>query len=112
MSEQAVAPVAQTPALPDGLDDVIAAAIANRGMSSGLPTLNALDSKLASLCWFVLVNGATGTGRVAAQIAKHLGAKKIIANGGNAEVLQSLAPCLILYTRLDPPPALCGCHNI
>ena len=39
----------------------------------------------------VLINGATGTsGRMAVQIAKHLGAKKVIATGRNAKVLQSL----------------------
>ena len=40
----------------------------------------------------VLVNGATGTaGRLAVQIAKHLGAKKVIATGRNPEALASLA---------------------
>jgi NADPH:quinone reductase-like Zn-dependent oxidoreductase len=40
----------------------------------------------------VLVNGATGTaGRLAVQIAKYMGAKKIIATGRNIEVLKSLA---------------------
>ena len=40
----------------------------------------------------VLVNGATGTaGRLAVQIARHLGAKKIIATGRNAEALDAVA---------------------
>jgi NADPH:quinone reductase-like Zn-dependent oxidoreductase len=40
----------------------------------------------------VLVNGATGAaGRLAVQIAKYMGAKKVIATGRNTEVLQSLA---------------------
>jgi NADPH:quinone reductase-like Zn-dependent oxidoreductase len=39
----------------------------------------------------VLINGATGfTGRVAVQIAKHYGAKKIIATGRNPKSLQEL----------------------
>jgi len=39
-----------------------------------------------------LVNGATGTaGRLAVQIAKYMGAKKVIATGRNIEVLKSLA---------------------
>src|ERR1700677_2757722 len=40
----------------------------------------------------VLINGATGaTGRLAVQIAKHLGAKKVIATARNAEALKSVA---------------------
>jgi NADPH:quinone reductase-like Zn-dependent oxidoreductase len=40
----------------------------------------------------VLVNGATGTsGRLAVQIARHLGANKVIATGRNPETLGSLA---------------------
>jgi NADPH:quinone reductase-like Zn-dependent oxidoreductase len=40
----------------------------------------------------VLVNGATGTaGQLAVQIAKYMGAKKVIATGRNPEVLKSLA---------------------
>jgi NADPH:quinone reductase-like Zn-dependent oxidoreductase len=39
----------------------------------------------------VLINGATGVaGRLAIQIAKHLGAKKVIATGRNADVLKTL----------------------
>ncbi len=38
-----------------------------------------------------LVNGATGTaGRMAVQIARHLGAKKVIATGRNREALNAL----------------------
>jgi NADPH:quinone reductase-like Zn-dependent oxidoreductase len=40
----------------------------------------------------VLVNGATGTsGRLAVQIARHLGANKVIATGRNPKTLGSLA---------------------
>ncbi|MEH2395642.1 MAG: zinc-binding dehydrogenase [Nostoc sp.] len=40
----------------------------------------------------VLVNGATGTaGRLAVQIAKHLGARKVIATGRNADTLRLVA---------------------
>jgi NADPH:quinone reductase-like Zn-dependent oxidoreductase len=40
----------------------------------------------------VLVNGATGAaGRLAVQISKHLGAKKVIATGRNPQALASLA---------------------
>jgi NADPH:quinone reductase-like Zn-dependent oxidoreductase len=48
----------------------------------------------------VLINGATGTaGQLAVQIARYLGAKKIIATGRNAQVLESLnADATVLLT--------------
>jgi NADPH:quinone reductase-like Zn-dependent oxidoreductase len=40
----------------------------------------------------VLVNGATGTaGRLAVQIAKYMGARKVVATGRNAETLRAAA---------------------
>jgi NADPH:quinone reductase-like Zn-dependent oxidoreductase len=88
MAERSVVKASQYVALPDGLDDVSAAAIANPGMSSW-----AALAKRARLTAgeTVLVNGATGTaGRLAVQIAKHLGAKKVIATGRDAATLQLL----------------------
>jgi NADPH:quinone reductase-like Zn-dependent oxidoreductase len=75
--------------LPDGLDDVTAAALANPGMSSWAALRH--RAKLAA-GETVLVNGATGSaGRLAVQIARHLGAKKVIATGRNPAALQELA---------------------
>lgn len=89
MAEQTVVPAAQCLPLPDGLDDVTAAAIANPGMSSWAAYRERARLKPGET---VLVNGATGTaGRLAVQIAKHLGARKVIATGRNAEALRSLA---------------------
>jgi NADPH:quinone reductase-like Zn-dependent oxidoreductase len=88
MAQWAVVPASRCVALPDGLDDVTAAAIANPGLSSW-----AALKERARLApgETVLVNGATGTsGRLAVQIAKYLGAKKVIATGRNAAALQSL----------------------
>lgn len=88
MAEQTLVSPAQCIALPDGLSDVTAAAIAVPGMSSW-----AALTERAKLVpgETVLVNGATGTsGRLAVQIAKHLGAKRVIATGRNVEVLRSL----------------------
>jgi NADPH:quinone reductase-like Zn-dependent oxidoreductase len=74
--------------LPDALDEVTAAAIANPGMSAWAALVE--RAHLAS-GETVLVNGATGTaGRLAVQLAKHLGAGKVIATGRNAEELDEL----------------------
>jgi NADPH:quinone reductase-like Zn-dependent oxidoreductase len=89
MAERASVPAAHCLALPDDLDDVTAAAIANPGMSSW-----AACAERARLApgETVLVNGAAGiSGRLAVQIARHLGAKKIIATARNAEALRSVA---------------------
>jgi NADPH:quinone reductase-like Zn-dependent oxidoreductase len=88
MAEQVVVPSAQCLPLPDVLDDVTAAAIANPGMSSWAAYTERARLKVGET---VLVNGATGTaGRLAVQIAKHLGAKKVIATGRNADALRSI----------------------
>jgi NADPH:quinone reductase-like Zn-dependent oxidoreductase len=89
MAEVAVVKSAQCIALPDELDDITAAAIANPGMSSW-----AAYTERAKLARgeTVLVNGATGTaGRLAVQIARHLGAGKVIAAGRDADALKSVA---------------------
>jgi NADPH:quinone reductase-like Zn-dependent oxidoreductase len=74
--------------LPDSLDNITAAAIANPGMSAWTALVE--RAHLAS-GETVLVNGATGTaGRLAVQLAKHLGAGKVIATGRNAEELEEV----------------------
>jgi NADPH:quinone reductase-like Zn-dependent oxidoreductase len=89
MAERTVAPSAQCLALPDELDDVTAAAIANPGMSSWAAYTERAKLKAGET---VLINGATGTaGRLAIQIAKHLGAKKVIATARNPDALKSVA---------------------
>ncbi|KRA41745.1 quinone oxidoreductase family protein [Devosia sp. Root635] len=101
MAEQAVVAVTQCVALPDGIDDTFAAAIANPGTSSWAAYTLRARLKAGET---VLVNGATGaSGRLAVQIARHLGAGKIIATGRNAEVLQSLgADETVLLTQDQP----------
>jgi NADPH:quinone reductase-like Zn-dependent oxidoreductase len=65
--------------LPRDLDEKIAAAIAIPGMSSWAALMERAHLRAGET---VLINGATGTsGRLAIQIAKHLGAKKVIATG-------------------------------
>lgn len=88
MAERTVAPAQNCLALPDALDDVTAAAIANPGMSSWVALMERARLKAGET---VLVNGATGTsGRLAVRIARHLGAGKVIATGRRAEALETL----------------------
>lgn len=75
--------------IPDDLGDVPAAAIINPGQSP----IGALRTR-ASLQpgETVLIHGATGvTGQIAVQIARHLGAGRVIATGRNADALARLA---------------------
>jgi NADPH:quinone reductase-like Zn-dependent oxidoreductase len=89
MSQETVVRPSQCVFLPDDLDDVTAAAIANPGMSAWV----ALKERARLVAGeTVLVNGATGTaGRLAVQIAKYMGAKKVVATGRNTESLKALA---------------------
>jgi NADPH:quinone reductase-like Zn-dependent oxidoreductase len=88
MAERTIAPSAQCVPLPDGLEDVTAAAIANPGMSSWAAFKERAILRAGET---VLVNGATGTaGRLAIQIARHLGAAKVIATARNLDALKSV----------------------
>ncbi len=89
LSEKTVIRPSQCVFLPDGLDDVTAAAIANPGMSAWAALKERAKLTAGET---VLVNGATGTaGRLAVQIAKYMGARKVVATGRNAESLKALS---------------------
>jgi NADPH2:quinone reductase len=88
MAERTVVRRAQCFPVPEGLSDEVAAALPNPGVSAWL-TLNA-RAKLAP-GEIVLILGATGvTGKLAVQIAKILGAGRVIAAGRNEKVLNTL----------------------
>jgi NADPH:quinone reductase-like Zn-dependent oxidoreductase len=88
MAEKVVVPSSHCTIVPDGLDDITAAAIAIPGMSSWVALKERANFTAGET---VIVNGATGTsGRLAVQVAKYLGAKKIIATGRQAATLQSI----------------------
>ncbi len=91
-------------AIPEALDAVAAAALAIPGMSSWA-ALNERARFVAGET--VLVNGATGaSGRLAVQIAKHLGAAKVIATGRHPQTLSGLeaagADCVISLDQEEP----------
>ena len=89
--------------LPDNLDDLSAAALANPGMSSWAALAERAHIQPGET---VLINGATGSaGRLAIQLAKHLGAGKVIATGRNPEELAqlpSLGADVTIPFQLDP----------
>jgi NADPH:quinone reductase-like Zn-dependent oxidoreductase len=75
--------------LPDNLDDITAAAIANPGMSAWAALAERAQLRSGET---VLVNGATGTaGRLAVQLAKHLGAGKVIATARDEQKLKEVS---------------------
>ncbi len=88
MAERTVVRRAQCFSVPEDLDDDTAAAIPNPGVSAWL-SLKYI-AKLAE-GETVLILGATGvTGKLAAQIAKLLGAGRVVAAGRNPQILSTL----------------------
>ncbi|SEN51996.1 NADPH:quinone reductase [Mucilaginibacter gossypiicola] len=74
--------------LPDDLDDVTAAALPNAVVGAAMGLKFKANIQPGDV---VLINGATGfTGRVAVQIAKYYGAKRVIATGRNQQSLDEL----------------------
>lgn len=74
--------------LPEEIDDAVAAALPNAVIGSAMGLLFRAKLQPGET---VLINGATGfTGRVAVQVARLYGAKRIIATGRNSESLNSL----------------------
>jgi NADPH:quinone reductase-like Zn-dependent oxidoreductase len=88
MAERTIVRRAQCFPVPDGLDDQMAAAIPNPGVSAWLSLTQ--RGRLAP-GETVLILGATGvTGKLAVQIAKILGAGRVVAAGRSEEVLNTL----------------------
>jgi len=88
MAEKVVVPPSHCTIVPDGLDDITAAAIAIPAMSSWVALKERANFTAGET---VIVNGANGTsGRLAVQVAKYLGAKKVIVTARQAATLQSI----------------------
>ncbi len=104
MAERTVVPRAFCFPIPDGLDDSSAAAVANPGVSAWLSLTH--RAKLAP-GETALVLGATGvTGKLAVQIAKLMGASRVIAAGRNQQALAALRDRGADATiRIDRPDA-------
>ncbi len=88
LAEKALVEKDKIVVLPKDLDYAIAAAIPNAVMGSVLALKYRAGLQEGET---VLINGATGvTGRVAVQLAKYYGAKKVIVTGRNEQSLQDL----------------------
>jgi len=88
MAERTVAPRAFCFPVPDAIDDATAAALPNPGVSAHLVLTQ--NARLAS-GETVLILGATGvTGKLAVQVARLLGARRIVGAGRNREALSRL----------------------
>jgi len=88
MAELTVAPRAFCFPLPDALEDATAAALPNPGVSAWLTLTHRAKFAAGETA---LILGATGvTGQLAVQIAKLLGAKRVVAAGRNERALGRL----------------------
>jgi len=88
MAQYSVASAQATFPIPDGLDDAVAAAAWNPGMSAWLTFGWRCPLQPGQT---VLILGATGvTGKLAVQAARHFGAGRIVAAGRNQQVLDML----------------------
>ena len=88
MSELTVAPKAWCGAVPEDINDLSAAALPNAVLSSWLPLAYRAQLQKGET---VLILGATGVaGKVAIQVAKSLGAGRVVAAGRNEQLLQTL----------------------
>lgn len=89
MAQRTVVDMRRTIELPDHVDPLLIAAGMNPGMSSWIGLRRRLEFQAGQS---VLVLGATGSaGQLAIQIARHLGAGRIVGTGRNAAQLESLA---------------------
>ncbi len=88
MAQRTVVRKAFTFPVPDGVNDELAAALPNPGISAWLALT--FRAKLA-LGENILILGATGvTGKLAVRLAKLLGAARVVAAGRNQQVLDSM----------------------
>ena len=89
MAEYTVVPQAMTIPLSADINDAVASALGNPGLATWGSLLGRAKFQPGEV---VLINGATGiAGKQAIQVAKYLGASKIIATGRNQKALAELA---------------------
>jgi NADPH:quinone reductase len=82
-AEYAVAPVSQTFAIPDGVDDELALALLVQGLTAW--HLYRTCAKVQEGESVVVVSGAGGVGSLAVQLGHHMGAGRVIATASSPE---------------------------
>jgi len=88
LAEQALIRKGHYVIVPEGLDNIQAAALPNAVIGAAMALRFRAKMKAGDV---VLINGATGvTGQLAVQLARYDGASKIIVTGRNAGVLEEL----------------------
>jgi NADPH:quinone reductase-like Zn-dependent oxidoreductase len=88
LAEKAVIASDSLVPVPGQIDDATAAAAPNLGLSCWIPLTRLAPIRPGES---VLVNGGTGNaGRMAIQVAKHLGAKRVVATGRDEKQLRKL----------------------
>lgn len=88
LAERTLVPSSMTVPVPDGMSDTIAAATATAGISSWVALTGRAPIEAGQT---VLVTGANGSaGRLALQIARHLGAGRVIAVTRSTSALNGL----------------------
>ncbi len=87
LAERAVVPAAYTAPIPDGIEPAVAAALSSAITAMSMRTAAGLEPGET-----VLIQGATGVaGRLAVQIARLLGAGRIVATGRDDAALEEVA---------------------
>ncbi|WP_115717756.1 quinone oxidoreductase family protein [Gallaecimonas mangrovi] len=89
LAEKTLVPAAMTVPVPDGLGDAEAAAIATAGMSSWAALTRRVPIKAGQTVLVTAANGAAG--RLALQVARHLGAGRVIAVTRSTSALAGLS---------------------
>ena len=106
MAEQTVIDRRRSIALPDGADPIRIAAAMNPAMSSWVALRRRIQFPPGQN---VLILGATGSaGQMAVQVARHLGAGRVIAAGRNQQVLDmlpGLGADVVMSIEVDPGKA-------
>lgn len=102
MAERSLVPTSMTILLPDGIPDDRAAAIVTGGLASWIALTRRAQLNAGGT---VLINGATGAaGGMAVQVARYLGAGRVVAVGRNRARLGSLDAdaSIVLDEGADP----------